>query len=84
MSVILCAAVAFASRSLEYMRFPDTEQIRGLSLFTSAVSNGGLVWRYFVIFGDLMRTSWGVALPLPGLFSTDYAVPNLLLALLIV
>jgi hypothetical protein len=29
LSAILCAAVAFASRSLAYMRFPDTAHVRG-------------------------------------------------------
>src|ERR1019366_10708404 len=46
-SVILCAAVAFASRSLEYMRFPDTAHILGWSRLASSISQDELVLRCF-------------------------------------
>src|SRR6266566_5023354 len=47
LSVLLCAAVAFASRSLEYMRFPDTAHVLGWSRLASSISQEELVFRCF-------------------------------------
>ena len=58
MSFILCAAVAFASRSLEYMRFPDTTQVFGGSLHASSISQEELVLRYF---GAITKPHWALS-----------------------
>src|SRR5450759_1730497 len=55
LSVILCAAVAFASRSLEYMRFPDTAHVFGWSPLASSISQEELIFR---CFADITKPHW--------------------------
>lgn len=47
LSVTLYAAVSFASRSLEYMRFPDTAHVHGGSRLALSISQEALVLRCF-------------------------------------
>src|ERR1019366_8790286 len=59
-SVILCAAVAFASRSLEYMRFPDTAHVFGWTRLVSSISQEELVLRYFAV---IAKPHWALCEP---------------------